>query len=333
MARISKPGLLDRVLRAIEESGRAVLVENASHPFVLRVEHEGEFLRTRVYIWNVTHGGKSRAADEYRIQITGVEKFSLAGVDRALVLGWWEEGGVFAAWDISKHTDKLGSSPSFQVVEGCLIAAATESVATQRKENDEIAVAFVPTFLADYIVDQSAIHGLASSAKDLAAFTKIISDPGKPEAAVAAATAPRRVVLTQVARKLREAGFSRRVLRAYANACAMCGVQLRLIDAAHIIPVAKVNNDATCNGVALCALHHRAYDRALVSMDEKYRIVLNPDRLASLTAEHRVGGFPTFKKNLRAILALPPALNDRPDPDHIREGNRARGWKKFTRVA
>lgn len=333
MAKLGKPALLDRVLRAIEESGRAVLVEDASHPFVLRVEHEGQFLRTRIYIWNVTHGGKSRAADEYRIQVTGVTKFALADVDRALILGWWEEGEVFAAWDISKHTGQLGSSPSFQVLEGCLNTAAVDGVATQRKDNDEIAVAFVPSFLADYIADQSAIHGLASSDKDLAAFAKIVANPAKPEAAVAAATAPRRVVLAQVARKLREAGFSRRVLRAYANACAMCGVQLRLIDAAHIIPVAKANNDATSNGVALCALHHRAFDRALVSMDEKYRIVLNPDRLAALTAEHRVGGFPAFKKNLRAILALPPALNDRPNPDHIREGNRARGWKKFERVA
>lgn len=334
MARISKPELLDRVLRAVEESGQAVLVEEAAHPFILRVEQEGRYLRTRIYIWNVTHGGgRARAPDEYRIQVTGVNQFSQADVDRALVLGWWEEGGVFVAWDISKHTAPLGSSPSFQVLEGCLSAAAVASVATQQKGNDEIAVAFVPSFLTEYIVNQSAIHGLASSPRDLAALTQIVADPAAPEAAVAAASEPRRVVLAQVARKLRDDGFSKRVLRAYANACGMCGVQLRLIDAAHIVPVASANNDATNNGVALCALHHRAFDRALVSMDEKYRIVLNPDRLEALSAEHRIGRLSTFKRNLRAILALPPALNDRPHPDHINEGNRVRGWKRYARVA
>lgn len=335
MARLNKADLLDRVLRAIEESGRAGLVESASHPFLLRLENEGSFLRTRIYIWNVTHGGGPvRAADEYRIQATGVSEFSLASVDRALILGWWEEGGVFAAWDVSKHLAALGASPSLQILERCLREAAVGRVATQQKGNDEIAVAFVPSFLGDYVVQQPTIHGLGSSPTDLNAFEEVVANPGSSEAAVAAATSePRRIVLAQVARRLRDASFSERVLRAYGYACSMCGVQLRLIDAAHIAPVATVNNDSTNNGVALCALHHRAFDRALISMDEKYHVVLNPDRLSALESEHRTRGLRTFQRNLLALLALPPALNDRPHPDHIREGNRVRGWKKFRRVA
>ena len=333
--RPSKLDLRDQVLRALEESGRSVFVEDSSHPFVLRIEDEGAFLRTRVYIWNVTHGGgTARAADEYRIQVTGVDDFSIAGVDRSLILGWWEKGGVFAAWDITKHLAELGASPSLQILEGCLQDAATGRVATQRKSNDEIAVAFVPSFLGDYVAQQPFIHGLAASPVDLRAFTGVVANPSDPDAAVATATTdPRRIVLAQVARKLRDASFSDRVLRAYGYSCAMCGIQLRMIDAAHIVPVAVVDNDATNNGIALCALHHRAFDRSLISMDHTYRVVLNPDRLELLKDEHRVEGLRVFKKNLKAILALPPTLSDRPNPDLVKEGNRVRGWKKFERVA
>jgi putative restriction endonuclease len=183
-------------------------------------------------------------------------------------------------------------------------------------------------------VQQRFIHDLAASPIDLSAFTGVIANAEDPDAAVATATTDqRRIVLAQVARRLRDAGFSDRVLRAYGYSCAMCGVQLRLIDAAHIVPVAVVDNDATSNGIALCALHHRAFDRSLISMDDKYRVVMNPERLALLKHEHHVGGLSAFKRNLKAILALPPALADRPNPDFVVEGNRVRGWKKFKRVA
>jgi putative restriction endonuclease len=310
-------------------------VEDESHPFLLRVQSGEGFLRVRVYIWNVTHGGgHARAADEYRIQVTGVEEFSNRGVDRALILGWWEEGGVFAAWDISKHLGAFGASPSLQILEGSLREGAVSRVFAQQKGNDEIAVAFIPSFLGDYVEGQPSIHGFAASPVDLAAFRGVIAHPEDAQEAVASGTSePRRIILAQVARKLRDASFSDRVLRAYGQSCAMCGVQLRLIDAAHIVPAASSNDDSTSNGLALCALHHRAFDRALVSIDEKFRVVLNPDRIATLADENRLGGFPSFRKNLRAIIALPPATRDRPHPDLVREGNRVRGWRKFKRVA
>lgn len=335
MARLDKPSLLRRVIAAFEEGGFVVLVEQATHPFILRVGKDGLFLRTRIYIWNITHGGgRARAADEYRIQVTGVAAFSVGQVDRTLVLGWWEQGGVFAAWDVTKHLARLGASPSLQVLEGCLESAVRDRLATQRKGNDEIVVSFLPSFLGDYLVQQAGIHALAESPRDLVVLESVIADPTQSDVAVAAATSePRGRVLRQVARSLRDGSFAARVLRAYGSACAMCGVQLRLIDAAHIIPVAMANNDLTSNGIALCAIHHRAFDRALVTMDEKYRVVLNPDGIKVLQNENLAAGLGAFRKNLRALLALPPAAPDRPDPAFISRGNRDRGWRRFERVA
>lgn len=335
VARLSKSDLLDQLLTSLEESGWNYLLESNSHPFLIRLLHEESHLRCRIYIWNITHGGgAARAADEYRIQITsGVTAFDTSRVDRALVLGWWEDGGVFAGWDVSKHLEPLGASPSLQILEGTLRKALLDRVATQRKANDEIAIAFVPAFLGDYIVNQPQLHGFAVSDKDLRALDSVLENPSAPAVAIEeASTEPRKVVLAQVARKLRSGSFTERVLRAYAYRCSMCGVQLRLIDAAHIVPVSLANNDTTSNGIALCALHHRAFDRSLVTMDAKYRIVLNADRLALLKRDDRNAGLPSFRKNLKTLLALPPAASDRPDPTLIDQANSARGWKRMVRV-
>ena len=228
MARLTKADLFDRVLTALDESGWAYLVESAQHPFLLRLFDGDRALRVRIYVWRVTHGGGgARAHDEYRIQITsGVHEFNTNGVDRTLILGWWEDAGVFAGWDPSKHRGHLGASPSFQIVEGALRNALIAGMATQTKGNDEIAVAVKPSFLGQYIAGQPQIHGLAGTAGDVHALNEILANPTQAESAIeTGSTEGRRVVLGQVARKVRAANFADRIRRAYNDRCAMCGVQ------------------------------------------------------------------------------------------------------------
>lgn len=335
MGRLPKSQLLDLIVQSVSDGGRLVLVEDSSHPFVLRVQSGTGFLRVRIYIWNITHGGgRARASNEYRIQVTGVEKFDTSGVDRTLILGWWEEGGVFGSWDVNHHLGTLGFSPSFQIQEECLRKGVLEQLGTQEKGNNEIAVSFSPSFIGDYIEQRDFIHRLGTSKSDLKTFEKVVSDPSSIETFLKTVPSePRKTEMRTVAQKLRDASFRDRVLRAYGHSCSMCGVQLRLIDAAHIIPAAKVNNDLTSNGIALCSLHHRAFDRSFISMDEKYRVVVNPDVLDDLKSKSLDGGYEKFRKNLRSILSIPPSKSDRPHPDWIKEGNRLRGWKKYRLVS
>lgn len=335
MGRLAKQQLLGRVVRAIEEGGRSVLIEEARHPFVLRIQANEGFVRVRVYVWNVTHGGgAARSADEYRVQVTGVSRLDTSGVSRTLVLGWWEDGEVFAAWDALKHRGQLGASPSLQVNQDCLRRASLDQVSSQEKGNREIVVAFAPAFLATYLELQNELHGLGSSRRDLKLFHRIVAATKPATIGLGTASSEsRKRVLSQVARTLRDSSFAARVLAVYGSRCAMCGLQLRLLDAAHIVPASVSGNDSTSNGLALCALHHRAYDRSLVSVDEKYRIVKNPDRLKALRNENLAGGLKTFLRGLRAIIVMPPDEADRPDPLLVKEGNRLRGWKSFERVA
>ncbi len=82
-------------------------------------------------------------------------------------------------------------------------------------------------------------------------------------------SAPRRRAFQLVSRALRDYSFSGRVLGAYGHRCAFCDIQLGLVEAAHIVPVShEASTDDTHNGVSLCALHHKAYDAALVTFNE-----------------------------------------------------------------
>lgn len=64
-----------------------------------------------------------------------------------------------------------------------------------------------------------------------------------------------------------------------------------MTEAAHIIPVAApTSTDETKNGVALCALHHTAFDRNLISFDERYKIEISDPEVSRLAEVNLVGG-------------------------------------------
>lgn len=75
-------------------------------------------------------------------------------------------------------------------------------------------------------------------------------------------------------RRRRRERFSRKILKAYSNRCAVCGISRfdaldnPEVQAAHIYPKELNGSDDTRNGVSLCRFHHFAYDGGLFSFDE-----------------------------------------------------------------
>mgnify|MGYP001616536573 CR=1 FL=1 len=60
----------------------------------------------------------------------------------------------------------------------------------------------------------------------------------------------------------------------------MCGIQLELVEAAHIIPHShEKGTDEIGNGISLCALHHAAYDRSLIFFDEEFNVLINDKKM------------------------------------------------------
>lgn len=84
--------------------------------------------------------------------------------------------------------------------------------------------------------------------------------------------------LAEVITRVGQDFFRRSVLASYNNMCCFCGMQLRqMLVASHIIPwsVSKETRVDPQNGLSLCALHDRAYDRGLVSVEASGLIVVS----------------------------------------------------------
>lgn len=86
--------------------------------------------------------------------------------------------------------------------------------------------------------------------------------------------------------RLVQSFFREAVLSSYNFSCSMCRLNIvKLLNASHIIPwsVEKKRRGDPRNGLSLCALHDRAFDRGLISIDDKYQILLSKE----LKAEYR----------------------------------------------
>jgi putative restriction endonuclease len=331
--RIPKRELLRRFELAIQDLGARLIYRSTTrqHPGSYTIVHsDGRTSRVLVYIWNMTHGGgAARPAHEYRIQITGVPQFENPSGEKTLILGWSEDFEVFAGFDYRRHAGVLGASPSMQISQDALRAAQSRGFAPNEKGNGETAIAFRPDFAAAYVEHLHALHDTGAVRAEAAILERISEDPqAVADTEIDAAVAPaRRVEIVETRRAARDAQFRRKVLTAYGNRCAMCGLQLRLLDAAHVLPVDQPGStDDTNNGVALCALHHRAYDRALVAFDPAYAIHVNAKQVAELTSLSFAGGFRQFEAGLKPNLLLPPDPRDHPRRAFVVEANKVRRW-------
>jgi putative restriction endonuclease len=338
VATLDKTQLLERLRGAIVADGWW-MVSDGEHPFDVTVMRGEVSLGARLYIWNVTHGGgRKRPALEQRIQITGVPVPLAANAgDATAILGWHEGYGVVAAFDPVHHNNPSPKSPSVQISEEALAQAAATGFAVHHRGQHDIAVAFRPEWLPYYIEHQHAIHQMAMSPEELSALRRAavgdasiaeyLASAAENQPSSATALMERAVVLRTVATSVRAWDFSRRVVTAYSGACAMCGLQLGLTDAAHIVPVAApLGTDATSNGLALCPTHHRAYDRGLIAVNPDYSVLLNAERVATLQAQGRGQGDDELMRAVGDELIVPTDRADQPDPALLSEGLRLRGW-------
>jgi len=84
-----------------------------------------------------------------------------------------------------------------------------------------------------------------------------------------------------VKRKSRDPAFREKVLRAYEYRCAICGLDIRLdnitlgLEAAHIKWHQAGGPDQEDNGLALCVLHHRMFDRGAFTLRENLNLLVS----------------------------------------------------------
>jgi putative restriction endonuclease len=126
----------------------------------------------------------------------------------------------------------------------------------------------------------------------------------------------RRYVTVEAKKRLHQDVFRGAVLHAYDQRCSSCGLPWReLLDATHIIPDHDPRGEPVVpNGIALCKLHHSAYDANLIG--------IRPDQIIEvsqrLMAEH---DGPTLEHSLKAFdgcaIKPPTRPEQHPDREHL----------------
>lgn len=124
-------------------------------------------------------------------------------------------------------------------------------------------------------------------------------------------------------KKHRDPNFRERILRAYEYSCAICGFNVRLgrnivaIEAAHIKWHQVGGPDCEENGIALCSLHHKMFDRGVFTIS-------NEDCLLVSEEAHGTNGFEVWLMRYHGTSLRKPIRPDYAPKDsfkhwHVRE--------------
>jgi hypothetical protein len=92
----------------------------------------------------------------------------------------------------------------------------------------------------------------------------------------------KRMVTRSSSSYFRSRGFRQAVIEAYDCSCAFCGFKLVSpdslrweVEAAHIVPNNVQGKDDVWNGLALCGIHHWAFDVGWLTLDHKFLIQIS----------------------------------------------------------
>ncbi len=130
--------------------------------------------------------------------------------------------------------------------------------------------------------------------------------------------------MTETKRRLHQPVFASQVMLAYDTTCAVCSLGHReLLDAAHIVPDSDpLGLPVVQNGMALCKIHHAAYDRNILGIRPDYTIEIHQRLL------HEIDG-PMLTYGLQGhhgerLRKVPAMRSERPDEQRL-----ARRYEEF----
>ncbi len=151
------------------------------------------------------------------------------------------------------------------------------SLLVMENSREKLRHVLVKTFFAEevqpVILQQSLIHQGASFYCDK--LLRIAEEKGLYQEALVAADEDTRG-------RIRDQGFRKAIVKLYQHRCALCGIRMltpeghTIVEAAHIVPWSKSQDDKPQNGLALCRLCHWSFDEGLMSVGRDYEVLISP---------------------------------------------------------
>jgi putative restriction endonuclease len=128
----------------------------------------------------------------------------------------------------------------------------------------------------------------------------------------------RRYATRAFQQRLHQREFRERVVRAYQHHCAVCRLRRdELLEAAHIVPDADpLGVPSVPNGLALCTLHHAAFDTHLIGIRPDYQVEVRRDVLEEKDGPMLIHGLQGFHG---ARLLVPRNPSSHPDQHLLEE--------------
>ena len=162
---------------------------------------------------------------------------------------------------------------------------------------------------------------IVGDAPELLTFTVAVDEPhvlAEPRSDPLPEDARRRYATRVQLQRLHQVGFRQKVISAYRQACAVCRLRhAELLDAAHIVPDRSERGlPIVSNGVALCKLHHAAFDRHILGVRPDLRVEISLKVLEEIDGPMLVHGLQGFHQ---VSLTVPSRREHRPDADLLAE--------------
>lgn len=129
----------------------------------------------------------------------------------------------------------------------------------------------------------------------------------------------RRYILRETKRRLHQPVFRASVLRAYETQCAVCALRhAQLLDAAHIVPDRDEGGIAAVrNGLALCKIHHAAYDSSVLGIRPDLVVEIRADLLEEIDGPMLEHGLK--RRHGQRLMAVPRVRAERPDRELLEQ--------------
>jgi putative restriction endonuclease len=123
----------------------------------------------------------------------------------------------------------------------------------------------------------------------------------------------RKYVVRETRQRLHQPVFRATVLRAYQIRCAVCSLgHAELLDAAHIVgDREEAGIPVVNNGMALCKIHHAAYDRRILGVRPDLVVEIRADLLAEIDGPMLRYGLQ--ERHGQPLMTVPRRKAERPD--------------------
>lgn len=124
----------------------------------------------------------------------------------------------------------------------------------------------------------------------------------------------RRYVVRETKQRVHQPVFRATVMRAYSTQCAVCALRHgQLLDAAHIVADSHEHGIASVrNGLALCKIHHAAFDANILGIRPDLVVQIRADLLEEIDGPMLEHGLKD--RHNQRLMVLPHARSEYPDP-------------------